>query len=412
MSQKFPFTTWVYNPVSDFAPEELDLWKGCGFTHPMAPRIFNGTSPEELIPFLDAAEKRGMKLIVGVQGLNIPDRESLPKFILTTEGPEAYEKRFREVYEMLKGHPALYGFYVADEPLGQEFFSAVTECYRIQKKVAPELHPFVNYRSGTYKMDKESFGGVSFEEWFGHIGNDLGISFITLDLYEPMINDDCIPAYFKAIRGTVEASEKAGGPDVWANLLCSAHYAYRIPTENELRWMVNTAAACGCRGVMWFRFYDRLEGHEYYGSPIDEYHNKTELYYAMMRTQRRLNDHYGEILMSLKRKSTFFLGNDWGGAYPKFGEKSHELINLTTFEDAVVSFFEDEKGTEYMCLVNLNRKSHSTFNVYYDTDKCRLIELTMNGKSEGYMAPTAPDAPWGGFDMYPGQMRMFRIDRA
>ena len=114
--------------------------------------------------------------------------------------------------------------------------------------------------------------------------------------------------------------------------------------------------------------------------------------------------------MSLKRKSTFHFGRDLG-AYPVFGDNSHELIRLAGYEDGIVSFFEDENGTEYLCLVNSNLKSHSTFNIYYDTDKCRVTELIMNGKRESYMPPTAPDAQYGGFDMYAGQMRLFRIDR-
>ena len=410
MAQKFPFTTWIYNPTDELTFDDLAMWREVGFTHPMAPRIFNGRSPEELIPWLDVAEKLGLKLIVGVQGINIPDRESIPNFILTTEGPEAYEARFRSVYEKLKGHPALYGFYVADEPLGRDFCMAVTEIYKIQKKVAPELHPFVNYRAETPFFEASDFDGMTFEEWMAHISNDIGIDFLTMDLYGPMINDDCIPGYFKSIKGMVEAAEKAGDIDVWANLLCSAHYAYRIPTEAELRWMVNTSAACGCRGVMWFRFYDRLEGHEYYGSPIDEYGNKTDVYYGILRAQRRLSDHYGELLMSLKRKKTFHFGADLG-AYPVFDDNSHELIRLKGFDNGIVSFFEDEKGVEYFCIVNSNVKMHTTFNLYYDTDKCRVTELIMNGKKESYMSPTAPDAPWGGFDVYPGQMRFFRIDK-
>ena len=411
MAQKFPFTTWIYNPISELELDALDMWKEAGLTHPMAPRIFNGSSPEELLPWLDAADKIGLKLIVGVQGINIPSLEDLPDFILTTEGAEAYEARFRSVYEKLKGHPALYGFYVADEPLGRDFCMAVTEIYKIQKRVAPELHPFVNYRAETPFFEASDFDGMTYDEWMAYIANDIGIDFCTMDLYGPMINDDCIPGYFKSIKAAVEAAEKAGGIDVWANLLCSAHYAYRIPTEAELRWMVHTSAACGCRGVMWFRFYDRLEGHEYYGSPIDEYGNKTEVYYGILRAQRRFNDHYGELIMSLRRKATFHFGRDLG-AYPVFGDTSHELIRLTGYDDGIVSFFEDEEGREYFCIVNSNVKTHTTFNLYYDTDKCRVSELIMNGKSESYMAPTAPDAQWGGFDVYPGQMRFFRIDRA
>ena len=48
METKFPFTTWIYNPIEELSLDAIDMWKEVGFTHPMAPRIFKGNSPEML----------------------------------------------------------------------------------------------------------------------------------------------------------------------------------------------------------------------------------------------------------------------------------------------------------------------------------------------------------------------------
>ena len=411
MAQKFPFSMWNYNPPSDFTPDEVNLWADCGMTHPMLPRVTNVDDLPTLIPFLDRAEELGLKCIINCKELSLIRLEELDESSLNMLGPEGYEELFRRAVELVGNHPATYGFYIGDEPLGQKFMHGVTESYRIMKKVAPHLHPFVNYRDGTPYFDKESFDGMTFEEWVDHIGNDIGVSFITLDEYGPMINDNLIPSYLKSMRDYVAASEKAGGkPDVWANLLSSAHYAYHVTSEIDLRWQVHTAVACGCRGVMWFRFYDRLEGHEYYASPIDEYGNKTDTYYGMLRTQRRFNDQYGEIIMKLKRKSTFHVGKDYD-VYPVFDNNSHEFISLKTFEDTLISFFEDDEGREYFCLVTLVKNYHSSYNLFYDEDKCSVTELIMNGKKEIHLPPSDPNAKWSDFTLYPGQMRLFRIDK-
>ncbi|MBR5447694.1 MAG: hypothetical protein IKV40_04645 [Clostridia bacterium] len=410
MAQKYPFSMWVYNPLSDFTPDEVALWYDCGFTHPELPRVYSNSEAASLIPFLDEAQKRGIKVIANFANLAIPRFQEISECILVKEGSDAYEKEFREAYEIIGSHPALHGFYVADEPARPQFFSLVNECYRIQKKVAPELHPFVNLRGETPAFDKSEFSGKTYEEWMAYLGNELGISFVTLDLYGPMINDNLMPSYFRSIKGAVETSLKVNGPDIWANLLSSAHYAYHVPSESEYRWMVNSSAALGCRGAMWFRFYDRLEGHEYYGSPIDEFGAKSPTYYYMQHAQKLFSAHYGELLMSLRFKCAFHLGTDYK-AYPVFGEGSHPLIGMASFDDGIVSFFEDSEGTEYLCLVNMHRDRYGSFRIFYDEEKCKVYEVYMNGERSVYFPPTDPAEEWADFNMYAGSMRMFKIEK-
>lgn len=411
MAKKFPFSMWNYNPPSDFTPSEVDLWAECGMTHPMLPKVMTVDELPSLIPFLDRAEELGLKCIICCKELSLIRLEELDESALNVLGAEGYEQLFRRACDMVGNHPATYGFYIGDEPLGARFMAGVTESYRIMKKVAPHLHPFVNYREETPYFSEADFGGMTFDEWVDLISNSYGVSFITLDEYGPMINDNLIPGYLRSMRDYVAAAEKAGGSlDVWANLLSSAHYSYHITSEIDLRWQLHTAVACGCRGAMWFRFYDRLQGHEYYGSPIDVYGNKTDTYYGMLRTQRMFNDQYGEIMMSLKRKSTYHMCKDFG-VYPVFDENTYDSLKIKTFENSLISFFEDEDGNEYFCLVTLVKEYYSSYYISYDESKYTLTELIMNGKQEIPYHSADPDAPYCDFFLYPGQMRLFRIDR-
>ena len=411
MEKKFPFSMWNYNPPSDFTPDEVKVWADCGMTHPILPNVNKVDNLPLLIPFLDKAEELGLKCIIICSELSLLSRQQLDVCSFYVLGPEGYADLFRRAVELVGNHPATYGFYIADEPLEPKFMHGVTECYKIMKEVAPHLNPFVNYRDGTPYFDRDSFDGMTFDEWVAYISNEVGVSFVTLDEYGPMINDNLIPGYLESMRDYVAASEKSGGKlDVWANLLSSAHYAYHVTTEIDLRWQLHTAVVCGCRGAMWFRFYDRLIGHEYHDSPIDEYGNKTETYYGMLRTQRRFSDQYGELIMKLRRKSTYHVCKDYG-VYPVFDDNSHDLIKLKTFENSLISFFEDEDGKEYFAIVTLIKDYYSSYFLNYDEDKCSVKEVIMNGKHEGYIAPAKPDADYCDLYLYPGQMRLFRIDR-
>ncbi len=401
MTKTFPFSIWVYNPVSDFTPDEVNVWANCGLNIPMGPQMAYGQNdPRELIPFLDRAQELGIKLIANFHGVTFGD--------VRHAGEEEVERRLSELYEPLKGHPALYGFFGGDEPSGKENIAAAEATFRIHKKVAPELSPYINLIGGMAHKGIEELGGKTLEEWFQSVA-DSGVTYVSQDLYGPMINEDTTTGHFGEMKKVVEAAEKAG-VDVWTNMLSSGHYAYRVPTAAEVLWQITTAVACGCRGAIWFRFYDRLIGHEYYGSPIDEYGNKTENYYNILRAQRRFTDHYGEIIMKLKRKATFLRGTD-RKSYPMFETGCHELIDIKCYEDTVISFFEDEEGREYLCLVNAYRDMHATLKIIFDPEKCSLTELLLNGKIENKIRPVRPDDEWGGESFYPGQLRLFRIDK-
>lgn len=391
---------WLYNPTFDFTPAEVDVWKECGMTAPMGPAMHYGKDdPRDLIPFLDRAHELGLKLIANFGDLTYNSYRVL--------GEAEVERRFLEIYEPLKGHPALLGFFAGDEPQGAENIEATEAVYRVHKRLAPELYPYVNLISDTGRTH-HYFRDCTVGEWFKRLA-DMGVTYVSQDFYGPMINEQTTTWFFGEMMAAVEAAENAG-VDLWANMLSSAHYAYRVPTAAEILWQITVPAACGCRGVIWFRFYDRAIGHEYYGSPIDEYGYKTQTFYNMMIAQRRFTDQYGELLMGLKRKATFLKGTD-RESYPMFEKGCHDLIDVNCYEDAVISFFEDDMGREYLCIVNAYRDMHATIHIGFDRSKCALTELLLNGAHELKIGGAGTDLFDGEFSFYPGQMRMFRIDK-
>ena len=399
MAQKYPFSIWVYNPITDFTPDELELWAECGMTTPLSPQMIYGKDdPSLLLPWLDKAESLGMKLIVNYSGLSYGD--------VARYGAEEVERRLREVYEVLKGHPALYGFFAGDEPSGKENLAATLEVFRIHKKVAPELNPYVNFIGYMPEISDEELSGKTLEEWLKYAVDETGVSFASQDLYGSTINQVCLRDDILSLRNIVGAADKAG-LNIWANTLCSAHYAYRAPNYHGILWQITVPAACGCKGNIWFRFYDRSLGHEYHSSPVDEYGYKTETFYSILRAQKRFSDQYGELIMTLKRKNSYLLGDNIKDVFPEFHEGDHELVTVAaTWDDILVSFFEDKDGNEYFCAVNAMIDIHGSFRLNYDKEKCSVYEVLFNGKKENYMPPSNDSIP-----LYQGQMRMFRIER-
>ncbi len=400
---------WTYNDIGEFTPDEMDTWVDLGMNVPMLPKTYIGRDdPSVLLPWLDKAQSLGIEVIVNYENMSYRDVIEL--------GAEGYEARIRPLYEAIGNHPAVHGFCIGDEPGTRENLEASLECIRINKKVAPHLTPYLNYRGDTENMSAETLAGHDFNGWMKKVRDVTGTTEICYDDYTQQINDgDGKTMYLSSLKKWADAGKAADDSDVWGCLLSSGHHVYRPPTEVDYRWQINTAAALGLRGVLWFRLYDRANVITYYGSPIDEFGDKSEAYYALKRCQRRFSTHYGEIFMKLRRKSTYLVKSD-RGVFPTFTEGCHDAIKkIRANDETLVSFFEDGEGREYLAVVDLETRFYGDVFIHIDKSRTTLVELNMNGAVE-----TRPDGDQADcevaddhveFTPIPAALHLFRIDR-
>ncbi len=372
MHDSFVFTMWTYNDLDEFTPDEIDKWVECGMTVPMLPKTYSGKDdPKALLPWLDRARELGVRVIANYEDVSYKDFIKL--------GRDEYKKRVAPLYEAIGDHPALYGFCVGDEPLGREQMEATAECIRINRELGPNLTPFINYRGETTSFDREDLLGLDLTGWFRYVREISGSPEFCFDVYGQMINDlGGKTGFFEIVRDMVEAA-KGAGVEAWGCLLSSGHHVYAAPREVDIRWQIHMSAALGLRGVQWFRFYDRAFANELYGSPIDEFGNLTEAYYAMQRCQRRFTNHYGRLIMQLEHKKTYALKSD-RGVFPDFEPGEHELIkSIEPNDETIVSFFEDKNGDEYMCIVHGETRFYGVVEIDWDRERCDLMSVRANG---------------------------------
>ncbi|MBP3347868.1 MAG: hypothetical protein J6L92_03850 [Clostridia bacterium] len=225
------------------------------------------------------------------------------------------------------------------------------------------------------------------------------------DIYDQTINDGGVTNFYRCMKAQNEAAATAG-VNCWATLLSSAHWSYRIPTEYQFMWAITHAAALGCKGIVWFRLYDKAIAPEYHGSPIDEFGYKTEQYNMLMRCQRRFQDQFGQIMLDLNWKKSYLTGFP-RMSYTMFNEHCHDVVkSLDLFERGVISFFEDAEGKEYFALVNAEMTQPTHFDLTYDSSKADVVMLERNGSIQHKLGDYGEP-----LDAYPGQMLLFRIDR-
>ena len=400
--EKFPISFWNYRYVGEgMTPDEVFVWADLGLTVSMAPKVHSDLhEKDELIRYLDNAEKAGIKLIVWVEGLEYDH--------LRDKGEEWYRDLCVRAYDTFR-HPALYGFYAGDEPGGVENFRAAWNAVRIQKEVAPELNPFLNLHTCMDDVDPAEFEGRTFRQWLKEFAKETGFKIFSYGHYDQVWNDFGVESYFRNIKALREAAD-AAGVDVWNTVLSSAHYMFRIPTEYEFVWQVNVSAALGARGIVWFRLYDRPHGPNNHGSPIDEYNNRTPTYIPFLHANRRFQDQFGKLLMKLKFREAFFAKENHGG-FKTLPFGYHPVIRtVRSTVEAVVSFFNDADGNEFMVVVNASMDTPGVFRPEFDREKHKLYDVMFNGAALVEYTAGKSEEHWDGAWLYPGQMMIFKID--
>ncbi|MBE5817918.1 MAG: hypothetical protein E7312_02575 [Clostridiales bacterium] len=403
MENLYPFGAWVYPPKEELGLGAVDDWADMGLTVTMTSPFGSSDSElDEMVKYLDKAAERGIKLIVNANDLTY--------WAMNGHGAEKYTEDFNRIYARVKGHPALYGFFIGDEPSTAKSLESTINGMKIQKQIAPELNPLINFQGALCDYEKEKLGGRTFVEWLKYFKEETGVDYYCWDEYSQMTNDGGVTIYFNTLKAHADACKEAGLKH-WATLLSTAHWCFRAPNEYEYMWQITTAAACGVNGIYWFRLYDRKIAPECYGSPIDEYGYKTERYYALLRCQRRFQAQYGQILTTLKWKNSYFVGFPYN-SFDQFGEGTHDCVTaVDCFERALISFFEDENGVEYCTVVNLEKKQLADVHLTLDCNKASYTKIERNGKSATPFAGYTDIWAGEGLLLYPGQMAMFRIDR-
>ena len=176
-------------------------------------------------------------------------------------------------------------------------------------------------------------------------------------------------------------------------------YAYRIPDQSDLRFLVFSFLAHGGTGIMLYNYYGDTESmvidtgvpDPAQSIPPHVYENTvTYAAWSALRDAAREIQNIGRALITLRPKDdVMYTGNGllWSGAPPTYPVYNPDppitnrpfsahgpLLSVQIVETnemgAVISFFEDEAGEEYFMVVNLQHGAGMS-----KTDGARTIEL-------------------------------------
>jgi hypothetical protein len=411
---RYPISFWNYTNLvahGQYMDEaEIAEWADAGFTVPQSPNYDPRDEKQKthILNMLDWAHEYGMKLI-------LCDPRCYAKKGSNDElvSPDYAQGVYSAVEDFGK-HPALFGFHVGDEP-DADMKEAFFECYRVQKEIAPELHPFANLLPFFPGIEKRA-GTDTWANYLDEYSSKSNADLLSYDCYAQMNPGDAgWHNYYQNLRLYREASIRNGIP-FWNTILSVGHFRYKCPNYDEIRWQFNTSLACGANGILWFFYYMREPHDNYRLSPVDELWDKTQTYYDIRRVQRDFHKRYGDLFNRLVCTKVMFSPNAYGdgnvfepdGIISKISPDRNEYPIL-------IGEFTDIDGNRYVMIVNNSITESVNVGITFAGEDARVFSWNWSGNEHegGAYCASRMTRDANGLTirhwLAPGQEAMYRV---
>ena len=358
MDRDIKFGFWNYVESGVYSADAVLDWKDMHCNLPMS-FTFDSTrhNKQDMLAVLDKCQENGMKLIVCDKRTHFKTYQSLDK--------ELFIKGVKEAYNDFGKHPAIFGFFVGDEPAMNEY-EAYIETINIVVEIAPNLIPFANlvpYWGGG--SDFDMLVGAKEEKHDAIVENLLTKAKLPLlgyDQYSQCLteqaNRECgINSYFFVLDKYNEITKRHGIP-FYASLLACGHWDYRLPTEDDIRWQIYTSIAHGARGIIWFHLYQYDAGTSYVGNPIiGPDRLKTPTYDAIKRQQYIFDCYYRQILDKIYMTDVYHVGHIYDPR-KRFGADEYILdVNGKYSHPTIITYYKEYDSEEkWVSIVNAHQR--------------------------------------------------------
>ncbi|HET6407316.1 MAG TPA: beta-galactosidase [Chthoniobacteraceae bacterium] len=341
-----PILAWVGPPESETSEGRYRELAEAGFTH----NFSNFSNTDAMRKALDVAQATGIK-----QFISCPELHAAPEIVA----------------ERFKGHPALAGYHLRDEPSAADFPALAKWVTRIQS-IDP-VHPcyinlFPNYANGA------QLGTATYKEHLDRYLNEVPVPLVSFDHY-PVVGHSLRGEWYENLE-QVSSAAKASQKPFWAFALSVAHDPYPIAEIEHLRLQIFSNLAYGAQGIQYFTYWTVKSPHwNFHQAPIEVDGTRTVVYDRVKQVNSEIRAlakvfHGAEVLSvghtgKLPRGTSAF-------------EPTFPVKNLKTGETgAVISRL--AKGNQIaFVIVNRDLRSKMPLAVTFDP-AARITEVTKEG---------------------------------
>jgi len=236
--QHFLVTFWCGPPLAQFDDARAAEIAAAGFTV-VAPPCSGGFDVVLNQRALEVAERHRL-------GMWIADYRLHPSVIAAPDWPVGIEAAVADY----RGHPALAGYFVLDEPPASQF-PAVGAVVAALRAADPERLAYVNLLPDY--IPPEHLQAASYDAYVEDFIATVQPRLLSYDFY-PFGHEKDRSTFFANLAAMRAAALRHDLPFMLI-VLATPHGPYRDPTEGELAWQVHHALAYGARGISYFTYW-------------------------------------------------------------------------------------------------------------------------------------------------------------
>lgn len=366
----FPLMAW------DGVPHDAEVFKTmreCGLT--VAGFVQPGS--------LDMCHAAGLKAIV--------NDARTSNYDWTNVDADTARRQAAEVVEAVKNHPAVYGYYLRDEPPAS-FFPGLAVVSGVVKERHPGAWPYINLFPNY--ADASQLGTPTYDAYLEKFIEVCKPPILSYDHYALLEGGSMRPNYFANLEAVRRAGLKHKLP-TWNIIATVGCLNYRTASPIDLRFQVNTTLAYGYRGIGYFKYFSAPVGN-FRDAPIDHFGHKTPAW-DMLRYVNLQIEKLAPTLLKLTSDRVYHFGEVPEGCT---GPDDQSLVTGVG-GNMLVGDFTHEDGSRYAMIVNKDFVMSTVCGPAYR--KASKVELV--SPYTGALVPYEGEQVW----LAPGQAHLLKI---
>lgn len=240
-------------------------------------------------------------------------------------------------------HPALFGYYLRDEP-SAGIFPGLAKVAGLIREMSPGKWPYINlfpdYASA------EQLGTATYAEHLERFVATCHPTIISYDNYSLMDDGSVRDNYWSNLEA-VRAACKKHNLVFWNIVLAVAHFNYRELTAADFRFQVYTTLAYGGRGLSYFTCFAPQIGN-YRMAPVDQFGHETPNWHFMQNVNLQVQK-LAPTLLRLTSDEVYHFGKIPNGAK---APPANSLVSAVGGDNSMVGEFTHQDGSRYLIVVN------------------------------------------------------------
>ena len=260
---EIPIVAYFGIPLEYSNADRFKEFKEAGFD--VAICFYDDTPVDTLLRILDDARKSDIRLLISSGWVSVQPHVGIPR---------------------LKNHPALYGYFLQDEPWPKDI-AETTRRYQAMAKQDTQKPTYVNllpdYGDGMPREIKMP----PYKQYLQQTST-IGLPFISFDFY-PIMKTGIRPTWYSCLEAIRQESLRTNKP-FWAFALCTPHCDYPQATIESLRLQVYSDLVYGAQAIEYFTYWTPKPTNDwdFHDGPISNDGQRTKTYDLVRRMNQEL----------------------------------------------------------------------------------------------------------------------------